>query len=66
MGQGRGYGDDLRLWACLSRVKMQVEVLEYQLFSIDSQQSRDIKTQPSKCQATDVKLSRILNNVDRL
>ena len=66
MGQGIGSGNDLRVWASLSSVKMKVEVLEDQLFSIDSQQSRDIKTQPSKCQATDVKLSRILNNVDRL
>ena len=66
MGQGIGSGNDLRVWASLSSVKMKVEVLEDQLFSIDSQQSRDIKTQPSKCQATDVKLSRILNNVDKL
>ena len=32
MEQGRGSSDDPRLWASLSRIKMQLEVFEDQLF----------------------------------
>ena len=45
---------------------MQVEVLEDQLFTLDSQQSRDMEARPSKCRAANFEVSRILYDMDRI
>ena len=66
MEQGEKSGDDLSVWASLTRNKPQVYALEVKLSAMKSEQSRDIDARPQKFGAASAELSKIFCDTDKI